>query len=82
MKLKNKKDIEQKLSNVVTPAFPNVKEIYFYPSDDLANKPHALSVKWSKTILRNKKTKLEKEKRLNEMVIQLMNLDTLIIMNN
>ena len=82
LKLKNKKDIEAKLSSVVTPAFPNVKEIYFYPSDDLSNKPHALSVKWSNTVLRSRKTKLEKEKRLNKMVIQLMNLDTLIIMNN
>ena len=81
LKLKNKKDIEQKLANVVSPAFPNVQEINFYPSDDIANKPHALAVKWNRTVLRSKKTKLEKEKRLNEMVVQLMGLDTLIIVN-
>ena len=82
LKFKNKKDIEQKLSNVVKPAFPNVEEINFYESDDLPNKPHALSVKWNRAIARTKKTKAEKEKRLNEMVVQLMDLDTLIIVNN
>ena len=81
LKLKNKKDIEQKLSSVITPAFPNVEEVNFYPSDDLPNKPHALAVKWNKTVLRSKKTKAEKEKRLNEMVVQLLTLDTLIIVN-
>ena len=40
LKLKNKKDIEQNLPNVVKPAFPNLEEINDYESADRSNLSH------------------------------------------
>ena len=79
LKVSNKKNLENKIKKLTHSGFPSLEKIEYYASDSPNQKPPTISVQWNRATLARKKTRKEKEKRLKKMVIDLLEIDTVIV---